>query len=493
MCWKKDTLILGWSAKIGPIITELILANLSLARAKIVVLADVDKVEMEEQIAATVGKRHTTEIICRSGKPTEIQNINIVSPNTARSIIILKETINSDDALIIKSLLAVKKFIDPARPVPIITEISDPQNIDAAKSVYPDIAVVRPNELITRLIAQSARQPGLSKVYGELLSFEGHEIYFHNPGLTAPTIFSDVSRRYQNAVAIGIYSKNGEDLLCPQHDVVVDPSDQVVLIAEDDDQINFEEKLDSSSAIKRVTPPEVGSRPEHIWIIGWHQLGNILLDEFNALLPSGSSITVIYDGDYTLAPPEPIGVERSYKLNTVVGDTSNKAVIDTIDTTVCTHIVVMSYRDSLDEQNADDKTLLSIIHLRKLCEKHPQISLTSELINFENKELITESDDISDFVASEELVSQVIVQLAENPKIDTLLSQLLTADGPEFHMRSFSRYPNASSFRELSELCFSYGEIAIGYQHNNSVFLNPSADTALDLGGGDAVIVLAEE
>ena len=44
------TLILGWSPKIVPVLQELVIANESQKRPVVVVLADRDKVEMEEQM-----------------------------------------------------------------------------------------------------------------------------------------------------------------------------------------------------------------------------------------------------------------------------------------------------------------------------------------------------------------------------------------------------------------------------------------------------------
>src|SRR3954453_19491537 len=63
------TLILGWSPKVFSIISELVIANESRRGAAIVVVADRDKVEMEEQIRSEVGKTGKTRVICRSGDP----------------------------------------------------------------------------------------------------------------------------------------------------------------------------------------------------------------------------------------------------------------------------------------------------------------------------------------------------------------------------------------------------------------------------------------
>jgi ion channel POLLUX/CASTOR len=61
------TLILGWSAKIFTVISELSIANENQSRRVIVVLGDEDKVTMEEAIRARVPDTHGTRIVCRTG------------------------------------------------------------------------------------------------------------------------------------------------------------------------------------------------------------------------------------------------------------------------------------------------------------------------------------------------------------------------------------------------------------------------------------------
>src|SRR5690606_26645929 len=77
------TVILNWSDSIFDIITQLAIANRSRKRASIVVLADRDKVEMEEEIAAKAGKLGRTRVICRSGDPTDLYDLSLVSPETS--------------------------------------------------------------------------------------------------------------------------------------------------------------------------------------------------------------------------------------------------------------------------------------------------------------------------------------------------------------------------------------------------------------------------
>jgi hypothetical protein len=98
------TLILGWTPQIFTIIEELVLANENRSSgAIIVVLADQDKVQMEDAIRERVPDRKNTRIICRSGNPIDPNDLEIVSPHTARSIIILPPENNDPDTDVIKT------------------------------------------------------------------------------------------------------------------------------------------------------------------------------------------------------------------------------------------------------------------------------------------------------------------------------------------------------------------------------------------------------
>src|SRR6478735_1801009 len=105
---KDHTLILGWSGKLFPIISELCIANESRGRSVIVVLADRDKVEMEEEIREYVPDPGRTTIICRRGDPMSTRDLLIASPGSARSVIILPPDEGEDpDAAVIKIALAL--------------------------------------------------------------------------------------------------------------------------------------------------------------------------------------------------------------------------------------------------------------------------------------------------------------------------------------------------------------------------------------------------
>ncbi len=178
---RNHTVILGWSHQVFHIIREIVIAHKNKRDSCIVILADRDKVEMEDEIKARIRNMGTTRVICRTGDPIEMSNLDIVSLNTARSIIILSPDGEDPDIEVIKIILAIVN--NPHRKegkYHIVAEIKDEKNLIVAKMVGKDeVELISSEDLISRIIAQTSRQTGLSIVYGELLNFEGNEIYFH--------------------------------------------------------------------------------------------------------------------------------------------------------------------------------------------------------------------------------------------------------------------------------------------------------------------------
>src|SRR5690606_29061177 len=96
------TIILGWNEQIFSIISELVLANANQKRSCIVILGERDKVAMEDEIRDNVGDTGRTRIVCRSGNPIDLADLSIVSPHTARAIIVLSPRTADPDSNVIK-------------------------------------------------------------------------------------------------------------------------------------------------------------------------------------------------------------------------------------------------------------------------------------------------------------------------------------------------------------------------------------------------------
>src|SRR5215207_11691620 len=198
---------------------------------------------MEDEIRARVGKTGRTRVVCRTGDPINIDDVEIVNPGESRSIIVLPPDEPEADSKVIKTILALTN--NPNRreeSYHIVSRISDPENLGVARMVgRAELRLVAVDDLIARITAQTCRQSGLSVVYTDLLDFGRDEIYFiREPRLVGMT-FGEALTAYESCSVIGLRKKGGWIELNPRTGTEISADDEIILIAEDDSTIALTE------------------------------------------------------------------------------------------------------------------------------------------------------------------------------------------------------------------------------------------------------------
>ena len=243
----EHTVVLGWSPQVFTIISELVQANENRKQgAVIAILADHDKVKMEDAIKERILETKNTKIICRSGSPIDLTDLELVSPHTARAIIVLPEGADPDTH-VIKSVLALTN--NPNRreePYLIVTQIRDPRNMDVVNMLgtRDHLLPILTNDLIARVVAQTSRQSGLSVVYTELMNFGGDEIYFAAADKLVGKTYGDALLASESATIMGLRRKDGTVMMNPSMDTLIAVGDQVFALAEDDDKVDLSVPVD---------------------------------------------------------------------------------------------------------------------------------------------------------------------------------------------------------------------------------------------------------
>ena len=267
-----QTIILGWSEQIFTILGELIAANENLPQSSVVIMAERDKVEMEDEIRERIDSTGKTHIICRTGSPIEVNDLELVSLNSSKSIIVLSpEESEEADAEVIKTILAIVNY--PKRrsqPYHITAELQKQENGDVAKMVGKDeVEIIQTGEIIARIIAQTCRQSGLSIVYTELMDFGGDEIYTPEIPEFAGKLYGETLNAFNKNAVMGLVKKNSAAALNPAMGTVIEAGDKVVIIAADDDQIFLNGKAEiDENAITQTSLKN--SSPERTAVLGWN-------------------------------------------------------------------------------------------------------------------------------------------------------------------------------------------------------------------------------
>lgn len=272
------------------------IANANQKNPRIVILADRDKVEMDDDIRAKFPDTGHLKVICRSGDPLDLDDLAVVSPNAARAIVILAPEEENPDIHVIKSVLALTN--NPERrsdPFHIVAEIRDHRNLEAAELVGGKEAIyVRGDELIARVTAQTCRQSGLSVVYTELLDFDGAEIYIKPEPTLAGRTYRSIIDAYADSAVIGLVRANGETLINPPMDTRFDAGDQVIAISEDDDTLVLSaDELARADHSAIIEASARAPKPERTLVLGWNPKGEAILRELDNYVAEGSETVVM--------------------------------------------------------------------------------------------------------------------------------------------------------------------------------------------------------
>ena len=501
------TIIFNWSPSIFDVVSELVIANESRRRPRIVIMSEMDKVEMEDEIAAKVPDSKNTRIICRSGDPTDLYDIAIVNPQTARSIIVLSPEGDDPDSCVIKTILALTN--DPDRRAArylIAAEIREAQNAEVARVVGgSEVQLVLADDLLSRIVAQSMRQPGLSAVYTELLDFDGCEIYTtEQPELVGKT-FGEAIFSYETSSLIGLCGVDGIVSLNPPMETMIEAGMKAILIAEDDDEIEVKEREAAGRPPSPPAPPAAVAPAERTLVLGWNRRGPMIALELSRYVAAGSLLTIAAD------TPE---LEQDFESLVLAGDnlrvemkridTSRRAEIEALDPTGYDHILVLGYSDHMAAQPADTRTLVTLLHLRRIAEEAGKpISVVSEMIDVRNREL-AEVARIDDFVVSNKLVSLMLAQASENEHLEEIFKDLLDEEGSEICLRPAAGYVAVGetlSFYDVADAARRRGEVAIGHhrpavavddsRRMGGIVINPPRAEPIAYRAEDRIIVLA--
>ena len=504
------TVVLGWSPQIFPIISKLAIANENHPGNCIAILADKDKVEMEDEIKARVGNTRNTRIVCRSGDPMDVNDLEIVSPQTSRAIIVLATNFQYHDAEVIKTVLALVNHPN-RRPEPyqIVGSLRNPASQEIAQLITErgEVLLFHVDNLISRITAQTCRQTGLSVVYEELLDFSGDEIYFkQESGLTGKT-FGEALFCYEDSALFGIASLEDGIRLNPPMETPIKVSDQIIAISKDDGTIQLsnllEYKIDPD--VIHITPP-TPKKPEHTLILGWNRRASLIIENLDYYVAPKSKVMVVADlGDLEDEIGAIVQKTTNQRVSFRRAETSSRQVLESLELEGFDHIIILSYSPDEDIQRADSRTMMTLLHLRDIADKkgYP-LAIVSEIMDIRNRDLIQVAR-VDDFIISDRLVSLALTQLSENKQTLEVFRDLFDPQGSEIYLKmveEFIRLGRPVNFYTLLEAARQRGEAAIGYRiraeardasKNFGVHLNPKKSEYITFSQGDRLIVLAEK
>src|SRR4051794_37575070 len=156
------TVILGWSQRIFPIVSELVVANANVRHSAIAILAERDKVTMEDDIHARIKHFGHTRLVCRTGNPSDLSDLSVINLQDCKAIIVVEPETGDPDFAVIKTLLAVTN--SPNRreaPFHIVAALQEPESLEVARMIGgAEVELLPTDTVIARIAAQTCRQSG---------------------------------------------------------------------------------------------------------------------------------------------------------------------------------------------------------------------------------------------------------------------------------------------------------------------------------------------
>jgi Trk K+ transport system NAD-binding subunit len=486
------TLVLGWSPRVFTVVSEIIAADESRSDSAIVVLADIDKQAMEHEFAHRLRNTGQTRLVCRSGDPSSLHDLDRVAIAHARSVVVLGDVEADGDAQVVKTVLATLIRLG-AREIPVVAELSEAETGRALREAGPGrVLVVRAPEIIARVTAQACRQPGLSAVWQDLLDFAGDEIYFHPADDLVGRTFGEAQLGFDRAAVLGRRAADGTVAVSPAADVAFEPGDHVIVLAEDDDAITFTGFTEPEASADEAGAGRDGRGPEHVLLIGWNPMASAILTELDRFVVEGSTVDVLVDVD--LVPSAELVDPGLHRLGMSCLP-ANRANLDCLADQVRERdydvVLILGYRSLGSAAAADARTLLTLLLVQQAAPG--PVRVVTELMDSANIELAIASGG-DDYVVSDALSGYLMAQLAENPELGAVFDVLFEGSDLVLRLAPAAGYVTGSTtFAEVVTSARRRDEVALGYQaaSDNLVTLNPSKAAPMTLTPADRVVVIS--
>ena len=526
----EHVLVLGFDSKVAFLARELARSG---QRLVVVVMAsdDRDKIELALRPARKV-PHSKARFLARTGDPRSELALLRVSADRTRSIIVVPPAALDDEETVnwaLSTLLAVRRVVGDDYRGNVVVEARRRSAEEVLRlAAEPGVAgpgalpteIVASDDVIARVLAQSARQEGVYFALREMLSFVGSEIYLERVGhrLIGKT-FDEAHEALRGGVVFGVVRASGETVLSPPHG---DPTklargDRLAVLAPHARGYHYDGRF-ASSAEGADTLRSDGAKPERVLLLGFNRTLPLLIEELDSILPEGSQVTVMCCPikNPVLALLE--GLEKKVTHVTLMHE--DKRPLDLVSAAEerllsMNAVVILGCEDESDD-NGDANALSTLLWLR-----HGMRAAGREV-----RRVVTEVRDLRsagyvragarDFLVSSDVVAMVLAQSALVPEVAPIYRELLSPQGHEIFLRPRSLYVGngSATFGEVMAAARLRGEVAIGLypapaqdddrtlrevteegelgdEHRSPVRLNPSRKARVPAGPEAHVVVVS--
>lgn len=254
-----------------------------------------------------------------------------------------------DNNRTIQSILAVRNVLrEVDKNVQIIASVTNDTYLLPSKMRKDErIIMLQTNDMIARTIAHSCTQPGISRLFQSVFSFEGMEFYYGKFEKIWNRSFKEIMNQTDYAIPIGIY-RNDEILF--DEDVIYQETDDLLYFAQHRSSIQFTNPIQTYDKSNHVHSYKENLK---IAIIGMNEVLDTILYE----LPESVKDIKITDIDEELIQKYSKmydGIQISSFDQEINEETLKELIWDR------NHVVILNNHD-LEEDEADMSVIMNLI------------------------------------------------------------------------------------------------------------------------------------
>lgn len=486
---KDHIVVLGFYPGEYTLLRQLILAVAG-KPACVVIAEDMDREEMEQNIADNLDVPKNFRIVCRTADITDPAALEKCSVETCKTIIVSP----TDDMRTIKAVLAVSALLDE-KGVPEIcvnaiiskNEYRFPPSIAEANN----ISTLQTNSILAKMIAHSCTQTGLSETFREIFNYEGSEFYLvHLSGIDGLS-FDELMVRTNEATPVGIY-REGKIILNPDPECIIQATDNILV---------FSEEKDSARLLESPVEPRENIRVKMVnaedsaatVIIGRNETLPIILHE----LPENVSHVYLVGQKPTMQEQEEleeVASRRNLTINYYQGNPHSEKVLLNL-AKMAEHIVILNDHDR-DAEDADMEAIFMLMNLRDIRKRfNLSFNITVEMQREHNQKLVGRGDH-TDFLVDSSMSSLILAQLAESPELIDVFKEILSNEGNELYLKNVGmlQLSGTYSISSLRHIMLKEGFILLGYLDSEKIsHYNLPLNEKITLLDEDELIVLGEQ
>ena len=492
--------ILGASSRLTVIVRQLALAGTTRRRNAIVILANREPAELSQEIRSSGVDLHGSRLVFRWGDPSKAADLALVAIGRARTVIVLADDEAANDAGVVKAVLSAGAALGGFDRIPIVAELGDPRTGDSLlRACGGLVSPLVPMQAIAAITTYTLRQPGLSQVIQEIVNFRGADLYVRELGELDGWRFGDTVVRYEKTRPIGRMVADGTVELNPDPGTILRGGDRLIVLAENDTPSTPTYRLaDTRERPSIGTIPSRDPRQEHMVILGWNSMGERLVEQLDSTVAFGSSVEIVYDPRLLSEDDVEFGATSRLEVTVTANRSRTLWLGDETRRGLLTSIVLLGYRAGLSPEEADGRTLLTLMLVRHEFDEMGGVAprVIAELFDADNVDLAATSG-ADDFVVSDAIASRLMTQLAEEPARRAVLQTLYDNESPSFGLVDAKLLDVSADveFGEIIDAAYSVGLLAIGWrraaEHGGKLTLNPSVTDRVQLDDGDQVVVIA--